>query len=360
MASNQQFNITITTGTIIKAAAVIIGIFLLYLLRQIVLVLLTAVVIASAIEPAIRWFGRWGIKRLPAVIIIYLLIALALAAALIFFVPIVIDEIGRASAGLPDYIEAFRLPKIFPSETTTTTPAFAGFGESLSLEKIIGDIQGVLAKLSQGFFQAAAFIFGGVLSFVLIIVFSFYLAVQEGGISSFLRVVIPANYENYALDLWQRSKYKIGRWLQGQVLLGVLISVLVFLGLTVLGIPNALLLALLAGLMEIIPVFGPIIAAVPAVLIGFSQSLTSGLMVLGFYIIIQQFENHLIYPLVVTKIVGVPPLLVILALIVGATLAGFLGILLAVPVAAVIMELYYDLDARKARIEHQLTVNKSA
>lgn len=135
--------------------------------------------------------------------------------------------------------------------------------------------------------------------------------------------------------------------MQGQLLLGLLIGVMVYLGLTILGIKYAFLLALLAAVFEIIPLFGPILAATPAVILGFLDSAVLGFMVLGFYIIIQQFENHLIYPLVVRKVVGVPPLVVIIALIIGAKLAGFLGVLLSAPIAAVLMEYMNDLEKAK-------------
>ena len=116
----------------------------------------------------------------------------------------------------------------------------------------------------------------------------------------------------------------------------------------ILGIRNALFLAILAMVFEIIPVFGPILSAIPAILIGFTDGgLSQALIVTGFYIIIQQFENHLIYPLVVKKIIGVPPILVIIALIVGAKLAGFLGIILSVPVATAFVEYLDDFQKNK-------------
>ena len=134
------------------------------------------------------------------------------------------------------------------------------------------------------------------------------------------------------------------------MVLGLIVGVLLYLGLTILGVPNALLLAVLAGLFELIPVFGQILAAIPALALGFADGgFTAFLLVGGLYLIVQQFEAHLIYPVVVKKVVGVPPLLVILALIVGAKLAGFLGILLSVPIAAAIQEFVSDVDREKTR-----------
>jgi len=123
----------------------------------------------------------------------------------------------------------------------------------------------------------------------------------------------------------------------------------VYLGLTVLGVKYALVLAVLAAIFELIPVFGPILSSVPAVVVGFVDGgVGLGLLVIALYIIIQQFENHLIYPLVVTKVVGVPPLLVILALLIGWKLVGFLGIILSIPFAAALQEVASDLEKRRA------------
>jgi len=171
-----------------------------------------------------------------------------------------------------------------------------------------------------------------------------------------LELITPIKRRGYVVDLWQRTQVKIGLWMQGQILLIVLIGVLTYLGLTILGVPYALLLGLFAGLAELIPIFGPVIAAIPAIMLAFvngvsfvEAGLASAIAVGLFYVLIQQFENNLIYPLVVQKVVGVPPILVIIALIIGWDIAGFLGIILAVPVAAGLMELAHDVQKREKK-----------
>ena len=226
----------------------------------------------------------------------------------------------------------------------------SGLSQTFSLGEAIKGVQGAIAGFSSNVFQTLSAVFGGVFSFILIIIISFYLAVQERGIENFLQIIVPDKHEKYVVDLWKRSQAKIGKWMQGQLLLGLLIGVLVYLGLTILGVKYAFTLAIFAAVAELIPIFGPIIAAVPAVLLGFLDGPTLGFMVIGLYVIIQQFENHLIYPLVVRKVVGVPPLLVILALIIGGQLAGFLGILLSAPIAAVIIEFTNDIQREKQKL----------
>jgi predicted PurR-regulated permease PerM len=173
-------------------------------------------------------------------------------------------------------------------------------------------------------------------------------------VDDFLRIVTPKPQQSYVLSLWRRAQEKIGLWMQGQLLLGIIMGVLVFLGLTILGVKHALVLAVVAAVFEIIPVFGPTLSAIPAVTIAFVDGgATLGFLTVALYVIAQQFENHLIYPLVVTRVVGVPPLLIILALICGGELAGFLGIILSVPIAATIQELARDIES--GRLQREMT-----
>src|SRR3989344_100217 len=339
-------NITITTETIFKTIFIGLLFWLLFILRDLALVVLAAVVIASAIEPFTKWFIKYRVPRVPAVIIIYVLLIAFFLGLFYFFLPPLLNDISGALFTLSHYLEGVS----FTSPLATGVEGegiVAELSREFSVESAFTQARGTLSVFSVGFLQTASIVFGGIFSFILILVLSFYLAVQEKGIENFLRLITPLKYERYVLDLWQRSQHKIGLWMQGQMLLGFIVGVLVFLGLNVLGVRHALFLAVLTALLEIIPLFGPKIAAVPAVLIGFLESVPLGFMVLGLYVIIDQFESHLIYPLVVRKVVGISPIIVILALIIGGKLAGFLGIILAIPVAAALFEMLSDFEKGK-------------
>jgi predicted PurR-regulated permease PerM len=350
MIPNRPVSITITPGAVTKTILIVLCFYFLFLIRDLILVVLTAVVLASSIEPMTLWLGKYKIKRVPAVIIIYFCLALIFLAIIYVFLPSLLSELSTYLADSPkylDYVGAW-LP-VSKTALLDTTQRFQELSGSFSLKDLLANIQQSLSSVSEGFVRSVGYIFGGVLSFVLIIVLSFYLAVQEAGIENFLRIITPNRHETYVMSLWKRTQIKIGLYMQGQLLLGLIIGILVFLGLTILGIKQALLLACLAAVFELIPIFGPILSAIPAILIGAtSGGLSMGLIIAGLYTIIQQFENHLIYPLVVKKIVGVSPIIVILALIVGFKLAGFLGILLSVPISTAIME--YLNDLQKGRV----------
>lgn len=364
---DRNFNITITSGTIIKTLVILALAFVLYQMLDLVLVVLVAVVIASAVEPLVRWLGVYKIKRVFAVIGTYITIILIFTALLFFFIPPVLDEASNLLSNAPQYLESLTLwNPLNESNITDTSRIATGISEGLNGSKqFIGDLSSgsvktsalgdllnkfrdLTSNTSNSLIAIISSIFGGVLSFILIIVLSFYLAVQEEGVEKFLRIITPIKNEAYVIGLWKRSQKKIGYWMQGQLLLGILVGVLVYLGLTILGIKNALILAVLAAVFEIIPIFGPIIASIPAILFGLMDGgITSAFLVAGLFIIIQQFENHLIYPLVVKKVVGISPIVVILALIVGAKLAGFLGIILSAPITSAVMEYLDDLQKDK-------------
>ncbi len=335
--------IEISFWTMFKAALLVVLLFALWILRDVIAVLLISIVIASAIEPVNHFFAKYRIPRILSVVVIYLGAFFILSLVFYLVIPPLLGDILDFISTLPAYIEETLSPKGPISTFLPEIPSALGdflTGLATSLEQSI-------PKITAGIFSAGTTVFGGMLSFVLLIVISFYLSVQEHGIENFLRIVTPLEHEEYILGLWKRSQRKIGRWLQGQFLLGVLVGIIVFLGLTLLGIKYALLLAILSAIFEVIPVFGPVMAAIPAIAIAAIQSPSSALLVLGLYIIVQQFENHLIYPLVVRKTVGVPPLLVVISLVVGGTLGGFFGIVLAVPIAAVLVEFLNDVSVRK-------------
>ncbi|MFZ2949104.1 MAG: AI-2E family transporter [Desulfuromonadaceae bacterium] len=334
----------------VRAVLVLVLFATIYMLRDIALLILTAVIIASSIEPATRWLMRYKFPRVIAVITLFFVTISLFAGIFYFFLPPLLDDLSGFVSSVPDYLQSFsvgdsqQLTNIFGPQGVIDNLS----GDSLSPKEFVNELKTTFFDFSGGIYHGVNIIFGGVLSFVLIIVISFYLAVQDKGIENFLKVVSSLKYEKYLIDLWNRTQRKIGLWMQGQLILGLLMGVFVYLGLAIMNVPYALLLGVLAALFELIPLFGPILAAVPAVAIAFtSNGPTIGLIVIGFYIIMQQFENHLIYPLVVRKVIGVPPLIVILALLVFGKLFGFLGLIIAVPAVTMFLEIADDIEKRK-------------
>jgi len=342
----EKRRMVITTGSWVRGVLVVAIALALFSLRDLLLAVLASIVIASAIEPATLWAKKKGMPRLPAVLIIYIASAIIFAGLFYFLFLPLLGEISNFLNAFPDYAASLgqsdALGHLFDSS------GIFGTGATITTADIVSKVNGLLVAFSKGVFSSVSNAFGGVLSFILIIILSFYLAVQEDGVGKFLKIVTPWKQERYVISLWKRSQQKIGFWMQGQVILALIIMGLVYPGLLLLGIQNALLLAVAAGFFEIVPLFGPIISAIPAVLLAFTTGgMSKALLVAGFFLIIHQFENQLIYPLVVKKVVGVPPMVSILALLVGGELAGFLGLVISVPMAAILMEFLSDLEQEK-------------
>jgi len=342
---NRNLNLTVSVGTLIKILTVLGLAALAFYLRDLILIVLTSVVVASAVGPAVRALERFRLPRVLSVLFIYIFAFLVIGGIIYFFVPPIFNDVSDIASTLPRKINNF----INTNPAWQTLASFSGSFSKFSIQEVINE--GIdQAPLPQDFFGTIKALFNGIFAFALVVVISFYLAVQKNGIENFLRVIAPASVEDYVVGLWKRTETKIGRWMQGQLILGLIIGSLVYLGLALFQIEYALVLAIIAAVFEIIPYFGPTLAAVPAVLLGFAQNPALGLIIVGFYVIIQQFENHLIYPLVVKKVVGINPLLVVISLIVGAKVAGFLGVILAVPAATFLTELISDLEKRKQSV----------
>lgn len=342
---DREIRVSITPGGVFTALLVVASAYVFWLLRDLALLVLTAIIIASAIEPGIAFFVRHRVPRFFSTLLIYAcMFGSVLSLIYLLFPPIIADAANFLSA-LPRYTGALDVPFSFSSVADAANfingrQGIASFVQTLlSFQPFAASGGGIL----QAFF-------GGILSFSLVIVLSFYFALQDTGVDDFLRMVMPVAHEEYSVNLWKRSQKKIGLWMQGQILLSALVGILVYLGLLLIGIPYALLLSIFTMIAELIPVFGSLIAGTVAVVVAYgSGGVPLGFIVAGLFIVVNQFEANLIYPLIVKKIVGVPPLLVIVALIAGYTLAGFLGVLLSVPVAAVLLELITDFDKRKRR-----------
>lgn len=332
---------SISSWTIIRLILVLLAFVALYLIWDIVMALFFAVIVASAMEPAIEWLKARRVPRILGVIVIYLVIAFALFFLIYFIFPLLLEDVQSFSAGYPALETQLRAGLIRAETLPLVSFVTANFGEffSIPFTRIGGLTSGIASVVSAAF--------GGIFSFLLVFVFSFYLAAQERGIESFLRLVTPLKQEPYVVDLWERSQKKLGRWLRTQMLLGAIVGILIFFGLTMLGLPHAFFFALIAAIFEIIPVVGPILAAVPAVAGALLVSPWLSILVITLYVVVQQIESHVIVPVVIRKTIGLSPLVVMLALLAGAKLGGIFGILLAVPITAIGAELLNDWDKKK-------------
>lgn len=339
--------ISISSGSIIRIVAILTLCALLFYVRDFVIALLVAVVLASAAEMPVKKLAKWGIPRTTSVIAIFLSLVLLVVATIFIFIPPLADDVALFIKTLPKILESVR---IFGRDMgfKDLASAISNLSRDISKGQILSVIKTAVFGTS-GIFATTSVVIGSVINLVLTFVLAFYLALEENGVHKFLRLIVSERYEGYITDLWDRSQRKIGLWMQGQLLLSVLVSLLVYVPMLVLGMPYAALLAILAFFGELVPMVGLTIATVPALFLAWTHGGTSLLGIVAIiYFIIGQLENHVLYPKVMNKLVGVPSVVIIIALVVGAKLAGIWGVLLAVPIAAIFMELADDINKRKA------------
>lgn len=340
MSSERQI-IDISTWTIVRVFGVLIAFILLYMLREVVGVLIFAVVLASAMEPTIRWFQSKRIPRILGTLMIFLVAIAILFFAVYLLIPLLAEDLQGFTLSYP----IFERQVLRELEAVGNLP-FVDFIRE-NARGLLAQPSNYISNVSGGVVSFTSNFFGGVFSFIILVVVSFYLAAREKGIEDFIRLVVPLEYESYVVDLWLRSQRKMGQWFRAQLLLGALIGALIYIGLTILGIKYAIVFAFIAAILELVPIVGPILAAVPAVLIAFLQSPFLALMVIILYIVVQQLESHIVVPVVMKSTIGISPIVVVISLLVGAQLAGIIGLLLAVPIAAVVVELLNDMDRKK-------------
>jgi predicted PurR-regulated permease PerM len=339
----QKNEIEISTGIVFRTIFVLLAIWFLYLVLDVIALVVIAVIITSAMDPLVDWLQTKKIPRTVGVLGLFLLLFLAIGMAISFLFPPMIAQFQDFSQNFPRYFQtgeaSFAHLKDF----------FVSKNINLDLQQLADNFTGSITSLSGSIFSKTAGVFSGFISIVVVFSLAFYMTVEESGIKKFIVSVTPDKYKVYASDLTTRIKEKIGKWMLGQLFLMLMIFVLDAIGLYLVGVPYALILAIFAGVMEIVPYIGPIISAVPGVILGFLISPTTGFLALLVYLIAQQLENNLIVPQVMKKAVGLNPVTTIIALLVGLRLGGVMGSILAIPVATAISLAVNDfIEKRKA------------
>ncbi len=340
----------ISTSTMIRAVVVFAAAWAIFWLRDTVLAIAAAIFISSAVDPGVRWFENRKIPRVIGVITIYLATFILVGFVLLFVLPSFLTETSALIANIPAYIDQINafIPILDQSILNGYVPLLQELAGRISTIGSASAVSAVSFSASSSIFNSALAFANGLIGIIFIIVLSFYFSVTKDGVDHFLRIITPLKYEPYVIGLWARTKRKIGAWMQGQIFLGALVGSLVFIALSILHVKHALTLGILAGLLEIIPVFGPVLSAIPGVMFALLDGgIGLGLWALLIYVLVQQFENHIFYPLVVRKMVGISPILVIISLVVGFELAGFMGALLSVPLSVLLVEYIEDVEKKK-------------
>ncbi|MFH1175300.1 MAG: AI-2E family transporter [bacterium] len=334
----EQKEISISTSTILRILGILVAAWLLFLIRDVVVLILFAIVLVSAIEPFVDKMESRKISRIFSVSAIYIFGFLAFGAVLFFLIPPVATQLKQLVVSLPEAMDALSQKFVIFRDVFTRLNVSAGLEDFVLKSSHSFNAEGIIP----GIFSTTKSFFGALIAIIIVLAISFYMAVEKGGLKMFINALTPQKYSEHAMRLVKKSQVKLNRWMKGQLVVILIVGLLDYIGLAILNFKFALLLGIMGAIFEIIPYAGPLIAAIFAVLIGLTQSLTVAILAGIWFLIVQQLENHIITPKVMQTTVGLNPVVVILAILVGTKLAGVLGLVLAVPVAAVIEVIVSD------------------
>ncbi len=342
-----EHKLTISSLTIIKIVAILVGIFFLWVIRDVIGILFIALVLASALDPWVDRLERFRVPRGVSILGVYFVMIIVLSFIVYLIIPPIIIELSEIGNTLKEYSP--KIDSLYRYITQSTDASI-----SSQIQSNLLNLNSTLTNLTSGIFGAVTGFIGKIVMLVFVLVITFYMTIEEDGIKKFIRSIAPIQYQPYLVQKINRIQMKMGMWLRGQLILMMIIGALAFIGLYALGVPYALVLALLAGLVEFIPYIGPVMAAIPAVFFAFTDSPWKAIGVIILYIVIQQLENQVIVPKLMQKAVGLNPIVVIAAMLIGAKTAGFVGILLAVPAATILWIFVEDIFEQKRAQDNKL------
>lgn len=327
----------ISWGTLLKIAIVFLGFYILYLIKDILLWILFGLIISILFNPIISFLERRRIPRTIAAIFVY--VAVFAIFSLIFYwtIPIFIIEVQQFTQLFPQYFE-----KLAPPLRGLNIEAFESF------ETFTQVLQDWLVRASSSIFGAIVSIFGGIFSTATIFAIAIFFSIEEKEVDKAMKLLVPKKNETYFLRLWERCQVKTAAWFGARALSSLFVGLITYVTLMIFSTEYSAVLALFAGVMDIIPVLGPIFSGLIIIVITALSSPAKAFLILIALILIQQIEGNVITPILTKKMVGLPAILVLTALLIGGKLWGILGAILTIPLVGVIYEFLRDyLQKRK-------------
>lgn len=327
-ARESMTTVNISSLSFVKVLIIIAVLSFLYVVRDIVAILFISLLFASALSPWIAVMERGRIPRRLGILLIYVSIVAIISLVFVLMVPAIVEQYNQLTNAFPQY-----------SESIIQFVRSFSLGDISAADYVKRFFQGVessLLAVAGTIFIKIFDVLAGIFALVLVFVVTFYMVAEEGAMKRAIRALTPKKYHGAIDDLTAQIQHKIGLWLRGQLILSIIIFLASFIGLSILQVEYALILAIFAGLTEFIPILGPIIGGIPAVFVAFNQAPLLALFVILLYFLIQRLENDFLVPTVMKKTVGVNPLVSIIAILIGGKLAGIVGVLLAIPVVTIL------------------------
>lgn len=342
MSERNALDITYTS--IFRVLAVAVGLYVAFLVRDIIALVLVSLFFTAAITPMVNWFYKRRIPRGVAVLIIYLVAFGVFSVGLILIVPPVIEQVNQFSTNAPQIVDTL---------TSSFSQLRGSDGElHTQVQETVQPLQNALNSATEGVFNTLSNIFGGIIFFIAMLVLTFYMVTNHALMLKAFEFLSPKKYHHYIHGFIDRTQVQLGRWLRGQLTLMLFIAVLTYTGLAIMGVKYALVLAIIAGLFEFIPYAGPLLAGIPAVIIALPVSPYLAIAVVIWYVLVQEVENNFLVPKIMQKAVGINPIVTIIAILVAVKLVGLIGAIIAVPAVSILSMLLSDIYEGKFLKEH--------
>ena len=305
--------IEISHKTIVFAVSFILLLWFLYFIRDIIFTVFVALLLMAIINPLVKTLSRFRIPRAISVLIVYVFVVGLIIVTIANLAPALVEQTSNFASGLPSYLS------------------------NLSFISKIGDqiyaqILSQIVNLPGQIVGFGVSLVSNIINILTILILAFYFLLARNKLDDQLASLVGKERGDKLARVVDELEIKLGGWARGQLALMFIVGLFTYLGLRILGIPFALPLSIFAGLIEVIPYMGPVIGAIPAVIIGFGISPVMGLAVLALGFLTHQLENYVFAPKIIEKSVGVAPIITLLALAIGLKVAGVAGVLLSVPV----------------------------
>jgi predicted PurR-regulated permease PerM len=339
--------------------SVILGFWLLYRFNQVIFTLFIAIVIGTVIRPAVAWLHRRGLPQTVGVILVYLLLLLLLIGFLLLLFPLLSEQGTTIATAMPVYYQNLRqwvvshpnqflasLSEFLPAALPKLSPVQQTEQELMASA---GQVAGYVTLLAKGVFTA-----------IIILALAFYWTLDGPRIIQSFLLVIPQTQRETIGELIVAMESKVGFYIVGQAILCTVIGIMALIAYLLIGLPNALVLALIAGVLEAVPMIGPLLGAVPAALVALSIAPGKLIWVIIATVVIQQVENSLLVPRIMKKAVGVNPFVTLLALFAFSTLFGLAGALMAIPMAAMIQLALNHFVFKQATVEMEVSEGRDS
>lgn len=339
--------------------SVILGFWILYRFYQVVFILFVAILIGTVIRPPITWLSQKGIHKTAGVILIYILILIFLIGFIFLLFPLIVEQSSTIGAAMPSYYQSLRAWMVnYPNQLImrlseflpATLPTLMPSTTEQTGQEVIASGEQVLSYID----LTAKFIFIA----IIVLVLAFYWTLDGPRIIQSSLLLVPQDQRESIRELISAIESKIGFYIIGQAFLCFIIGFLALIAYLLIGLPNALVLALMAGLMEAVPMIGPLLGAIPAALVALSIAPEKLIWVIVATIVIQQLENSLLVPRVMRRAVGVNPFVTLLALFAFSSLFGIAGALMAIPIAAIIQLLLNRFVFHPSTMESEVSAGR--